>query len=66
MVTAVVFITLCVVTVMSRFLYKQRRAQKTGSTIKEKQQHRHSLETAYRAELSLHNSVRDNMKEYYI
>ena len=66
MVTAVVFTTLCVVAVMSRFLYQQRRAQKTAISIKEKEQHRHSLETAYRTELHLHNSVRDNMKEYYI
>uniref|UniRef100_A0A8C7M2C0 Contactin associated protein-like 5a n=1 Tax=Oncorhynchus mykiss TaxID=8022 RepID=A0A8C7M2C0_ONCMY len=71
-VTAVVFITLCVVVVMTRFLYQHR-------------QHRHNLETAYRreaayqaepvyraesayrTELHLHDSatLRDN-REYYI
>ncbi|XP_067107092.1 contactin-associated protein-like 5 [Osmerus mordax] len=65
-VTAVVFITLCVVVVMSHFLYQQRQAQRSASSIKEKEQQRHSLETAYRTELHLHNPVRDNIKEYYI
>ncbi|XP_056144811.1 contactin-associated protein-like 5 [Lampris incognitus] len=63
-VTAVVFITLCVLAAISRFLYQQRQAQRSTG-IKEKE-HRHDLETAYRAELHLHNPVRDNMKEYYI
>uniref|UniRef100_A0A3Q3N5D1 Contactin associated protein family member 5 n=1 Tax=Mastacembelus armatus TaxID=205130 RepID=A0A3Q3N5D1_9TELE len=31
-----------------------------------KEEHRHSMYTDYRTELHLHNSVRDNMKEYYI
>ncbi|XP_021452980.1 contactin-associated protein-like 5 isoform X1 [Oncorhynchus mykiss] len=47
-VTAVVFITLCVVVVMTRFLYQHRQAQRDAS-IKEKE-HRHNLETAYRRE----------------
>ncbi|KAM6985877.1 contactin-associated protein-like 5 [Aplochiton taeniatus] len=63
-VTAVVFITLCILAVMTHFLYQQRQTQRSAS-LKEKER-RHSLETAYRAELHLHSSVRDNMKEYYI
>uniref|UniRef100_A0A668ABQ1 Contactin associated protein-like 5a n=1 Tax=Myripristis murdjan TaxID=586833 RepID=A0A668ABQ1_9TELE len=63
-VTAVVFITVCVLAVVTRFLYQHRQAQRNAS-IKEKE-HRHNMETAYRAELHLHNPVRDNMKEYYI
>ena len=63
-VTAVVFITLCVVAVMAHFLYQHRQVRRTAS-IQEKE-HRHSLEAAYRAELHLNNSMRDNMKEYYI
>uniref|UniRef100_A0A8C7KMZ3 Contactin-associated protein-like 5 n=1 Tax=Oncorhynchus kisutch TaxID=8019 RepID=A0A8C7KMZ3_ONCKI len=47
-VSAVVFITLCVVAVMARFLYQHREAQRDAS-IKEKE-HRHNLETAYRRE----------------
>uniref|UniRef100_A0A8C7KLS5 Contactin-associated protein-like 5 n=1 Tax=Oncorhynchus kisutch TaxID=8019 RepID=A0A8C7KLS5_ONCKI len=76
-VSAVVFITLCVVAVMARFLYQHREAQRDAS-IKEKE-HRHNLETAYRretayqaesayrTELHLHHSstLRDN-REYYI
>ncbi|XP_014028887.1 contactin-associated protein-like 5 [Salmo salar] len=76
-VSAVVFITLCVVAVMTRFLYQHRQAQRDAS-IKEKE-HRHNLETAYRreaayqaepayrTELHLHHSstLRDN-REYYI
>uniref|UniRef100_A0A673WM87 Contactin-associated protein-like 5 n=1 Tax=Salmo trutta TaxID=8032 RepID=A0A673WM87_SALTR len=76
-VSAVVFITLCVVVVMTRFLYQHRQAQRDAS-IKEKE-HRHNLETAYRreaayqaepayrTELHLHHSatLRDN-REYYI
>uniref|UniRef100_A0A673WL58 Contactin-associated protein-like 5 n=1 Tax=Salmo trutta TaxID=8032 RepID=A0A673WL58_SALTR len=59
-VSAVVFITLCVVVVMTRFLYQHRQAQRDAS-IKEKE-HRHNLET-----LHLHHSatLRDN-REYYI
>ncbi|XP_076854460.1 contactin-associated protein-like 5 isoform X2 [Brachyhypopomus gauderio] len=63
-VTAVVFITLCVVAVMTRFLYQHRQDRRTAS-IQEKEQRR-SLEAAYRTELHLHNCTRDNMKEYYI
>uniref|UniRef100_A0A8B9RKC2 Contactin associated protein-like 5a n=1 Tax=Astyanax mexicanus TaxID=7994 RepID=A0A8B9RKC2_ASTMX len=63
-VTAVIFITLCVVAVMAHFLYQHRQVRRTAS-IQEKE-HRHSLEAAYRAELHLNNSMRDNMKEYYI
>nr|XP_046219038.1 contactin-associated protein-like 5 [Oncorhynchus gorbuscha] len=76
-VSAVVFITLCVVAVMTRFLYQHREAQRDAS-MKEKE-HRHNLETAYRreaayqaesayrTELHLHHSstLRDN-REYYI
>uniref|UniRef100_A0A4W4H9P2 Contactin associated protein-like 5a n=1 Tax=Electrophorus electricus TaxID=8005 RepID=A0A4W4H9P2_ELEEL len=63
-VTTVVFITLCVVAVMTRFLLQHRQVRRTAS-IQEKE-HRHSLEAAYKTELHLHNCVRDNMKEYYI
>ncbi|XP_029385915.1 contactin-associated protein-like 5 isoform X2 [Echeneis naucrates] len=80
-VTAVVFIAVCALAVMSRLLYQQRQAQTGGSGsgggggvggsgggggggIKEEQ--RHSMYSDYRTELHLHNSVRDNMKEYYI
>ncbi|XP_064800684.1 contactin-associated protein-like 5 [Oncorhynchus masou masou] len=76
-VSAVVFITLCVVAVMTRFLYQHREAQRDAS-IKEKE-HRHNLETAYRREtayqaesayrtelhLHLSSTLRDN-REYYI
>ncbi|XP_041663557.1 contactin-associated protein-like 5 [Cheilinus undulatus] len=64
-VTAVVFIAVCALAVISRLLYQQRRAQRSGSSgIKE--ENRHTMYTDYRTELHLHNSVRDNMKEYYI
>uniref|UniRef100_A0A8D3CI54 Contactin associated protein-like 5a n=1 Tax=Scophthalmus maximus TaxID=52904 RepID=A0A8D3CI54_SCOMX len=72
-VTAVVFIAVCALAVMSRLLYQQRQAQRNdggggggggGGGIKE--EHRHSVYTDYRTELQLHNTIRDNMKEYYI
>lgn len=62
-VTAVVFISVCALAAISRLLYQQRRAQRTGGTKEENSQ---SMYTDYRTELHLHNSVRDNMKEYYI
>ncbi|XP_037644935.1 contactin-associated protein-like 5 [Sebastes umbrosus] len=63
-VTAVVFIAVCALAVISRLLYQQRRAQRSSSI---KEENRHSMYTTdYRTELHLHNSVRDNMKEYYI
>ncbi|XP_042350366.1 contactin-associated protein-like 5 [Plectropomus leopardus] len=62
-VTAVVFIAVCALAVISRLLYQQRRAQRSSSI---KEENRHSMYTDYRTELHLHNSVRDNMKEYYI
>lgn len=61
-VTAVVFIAVCALAVMSRLLYQQRQARR--SSIKEEQSH--SMYTDYRTELHLHNSVRDSVKEYYI
>ncbi|XP_029315273.1 contactin-associated protein-like 5 [Cottoperca gobio] len=63
-VTAVVFIAVCALAVISRLLYQQRRAQRSSS-IKE-EENRHSMYTDYRTELHLQNTVRDNMKEYYI
>lgn len=62
-VTAVVFISVCALAAISRLLYQQRRAQRTGGIKEENSQ---SAYTDYRTELHLHNSVRDNMKEYYI
>ncbi|KAK2905704.1 contactin-associated protein-like 5 isoform X1 [Channa argus] len=64
-VTAVVFIAACALAVISRLLYQQRRAQRSSSS-SIKEEHRNSMYTDYRTELHLHNSVRDNMKEYYI
>lgn len=77
MVTAVVFISVCALAAISRLLYQQRQAQRSGGAgggssgnggngggIKD--DNRHSMYTDYRTELHLHNSVRDNMKEYYI
>lgn len=63
MVTAVVFIAVCALAVISRLLYQHRRAQRSSSI---KEENRHTMYTDYRTELHLHNSVRDNMKEYYI
>ncbi|CAK6981274.1 contactin-associated protein-like 5 [Scomber scombrus] len=63
-VTAVVFISLCIVAVVTRFLY-QWRSRTSDSSVTEKEQ-RHSMKTGYRTELHLHSSIRDNMKEYYI
>uniref|UniRef100_A0A8C8FNI4 Contactin associated protein-like 5a n=1 Tax=Oncorhynchus tshawytscha TaxID=74940 RepID=A0A8C8FNI4_ONCTS len=78
-VSAVIFITLCVVVVMTRFLYQHRQARRDTS-IKEKE-HQTNLEIAcrreaayqaepaYRTECHLHDShsstLRDN-REYYI
>uniref|UniRef100_A0A8C9XQA5 Contactin associated protein family member 5 n=1 Tax=Sander lucioperca TaxID=283035 RepID=A0A8C9XQA5_SANLU len=62
-VTAVVFIAVCALAVISRLLYQQRRAQRSSSI---KEENRHSMYTDYRTELHLNNSVRDSMKEYYI
>ncbi|TKS67821.1 Contactin-associated protein-like 5 [Collichthys lucidus] len=63
-VTAVVFITVCVLAVVTRLLYR-RRTQRTNDSITEKE-NRHSMETENRTEMHLHSSVRDTMKEYYI
>ncbi|XP_035531842.1 contactin-associated protein-like 5 [Morone saxatilis] len=63
-VTVVVFIAVCILAVVTRRLYL-RQAHRTNHSIKEKEHH-HSVETGNRTELHLHNSVRDNMKEYYI
>ncbi|XP_052004183.1 contactin-associated protein-like 5 isoform X2 [Xyrauchen texanus] len=63
-VTVVVFSTLCVLAVMSHFLYKHRQAQRTASL--QEKEHQQRLKAAYRAEFHLHNSMRDAMQEYYI
>lgn len=60
-VSAVVFIAVCALAVMTRLLYQRRQAQQTNSSMK--QEHSPSTYTDYRTEI--HNSVRD-MKEYYI
>lgn len=81
-VTAVVFSSLCVLAVMSRFLYQHRQAQRAASLQEKETQRR--LEAAYHAELHLHTStlhnstlhnptlhnptlhMRDSLREYYI
>uniref|UniRef100_A0A8P4GQ38 Contactin associated protein-like 5a n=1 Tax=Dicentrarchus labrax TaxID=13489 RepID=A0A8P4GQ38_DICLA len=63
-VTAVVFIAVCILAVVTRRLYL-RQAHRSNHSIKEKE-HPHNVETGNRTELHLQNSVRDNMKEYYI
>ncbi|XP_059355989.1 contactin-associated protein-like 5 [Carassius carassius] len=63
-VTAAVFSSLCVLAVMTRFLYQHRQAQRTARL--QEKEHQRSLEAAYRAEFHLHNSMRDSMQEYYI
>ncbi|KAM9342700.1 LOW QUALITY PROTEIN: contactin-associated protein-like 5 [Pholidichthys leucotaenia] len=67
-VTAVVFIAVCALAVVSRLIYQQRRAQRSGGSSSIKDEHRHtSMYTDYRTELHLHHhSVRDSVKEYYI
>uniref|UniRef100_A0A8C7DWQ6 Contactin associated protein family member 5 n=1 Tax=Oncorhynchus kisutch TaxID=8019 RepID=A0A8C7DWQ6_ONCKI len=61
-VSAVVFITLCVVVVMTRFLYQHRQAQRDAS-IKEKE-HRTNLETFHLHDS--HSSTLNDNREYYI
>uniref|UniRef100_UPI0037E8DCC5 contactin-associated protein-like 5 n=1 Tax=Semicossyphus pulcher TaxID=241346 RepID=UPI0037E8DCC5 len=63
-VTAVVFITACISAVVTRLLYLWG-TQKRNHGIQEKE-HCQSMETPNQTELHLYNSVRDNMKEYYI
>ncbi|KAF3695191.1 Contactin-associated protein-like 5 Cell recognition molecule Caspr5 Precursor [Channa argus] len=63
-VTAVVFITVSVLAVMTRLLYQHRKVQK-NSSIKQNE-HSHSMDTDYRPELHLHSSLTHNLKEYYI
>ncbi|XP_061580092.1 contactin-associated protein-like 5 [Cololabis saira] len=64
-VTAVVFIAVCVLAVISRLLYQHRRAQRSSAGAM-KEEHTHSTYTDYRTELHLHNSIRESVKEYYI
>ncbi|XP_040912296.1 contactin-associated protein-like 5 [Toxotes jaculatrix] len=68
-VTAVVFITACILAVVSRLLYRQWAQRSSsgggGGGIKEKEQG-HGVDTDARTEIHLHNSLRDNAKEYYI
>ncbi|KAG5283781.1 hypothetical protein AALO_G00046070 [Alosa alosa] len=71
-VTAVVFSSVCVLAVMSRFLYQHRQAQRAASLQEKETQRR--LDAAYHAELHMHNStlhhstlhMRDSLREYYI
>ncbi|XP_040004671.1 contactin-associated protein-like 5 [Xiphias gladius] len=62
-VTAVVFITICILAVVTHLLY--RWSQRRNRSTKEKV-HRHSMEMGNGTEIHLHNSLRDKMKEYYI
>uniref|UniRef100_A0A3B4VHG9 Contactin-associated protein-like 5 n=1 Tax=Seriola dumerili TaxID=41447 RepID=A0A3B4VHG9_SERDU len=58
--TAVVFIVVCVLAVVTHLLYR-RWTQRSNKSIKEKE-HCHGN----RKEIHINNSLRDNMKEYYI
>ncbi|XP_035250532.1 contactin-associated protein-like 5 isoform X1 [Anguilla anguilla] len=62
-IAAVVFITLCVLAVMTRYLYQHRQSSQAGPG-KEKD-HRHSLDLSRRTEMDLQSSARDR-KEYFI
>ncbi|XP_042350585.1 contactin-associated protein-like 5 [Plectropomus leopardus] len=61
-VVTVVFIMVCILGVVIRFMYG-RQVQRSNHSITKKEHH-HSMEIDNRTELHLHN--RDNMKEYYI
>ncbi|XP_030626430.1 contactin-associated protein-like 5 [Chanos chanos] len=66
LIAAVVLIVLCMVAVVTRFLYRHRheRAQQMAP-VKEKD-HQTRPEQSYRSELDLRSSVRDSRKEYFI
>uniref|UniRef100_A0A8C7S4C4 Contactin associated protein-like 5a n=1 Tax=Oncorhynchus mykiss TaxID=8022 RepID=A0A8C7S4C4_ONCMY len=67
-VSAVIFITLCVVVVMTRFLYQHRQARRDAS-IKEKE-HQTNLEiasdAALRGDPALQDAMDESKKEYFI
>uniref|UniRef100_A0A8C7S4B6 Contactin associated protein-like 5a n=1 Tax=Oncorhynchus mykiss TaxID=8022 RepID=A0A8C7S4B6_ONCMY len=63
-VSAVIFITLCVVVVMTRFLYQHRQARRDAS-IKEKE-HQTNLEIACRREAAYQDAMDESKKEYFI
>ncbi|XP_033843350.2 contactin-associated protein-like 5 [Periophthalmus magnuspinnatus] len=64
-VTAVSFITVCVVAVVTRLLYRRQVQRGDPGSHKDKQQ-RSTEEPAFRTELHLHHAMRDSIKEYYI
>uniref|UniRef100_A0A8C6V1C7 Uncharacterized protein n=1 Tax=Neogobius melanostomus TaxID=47308 RepID=A0A8C6V1C7_9GOBI len=64
-VTAVSFITVCVVAVVTRLLYRRQFQRSDPASPKDKQQ-RSTEEPAFRTELHLHHAMRDSIKEYYI
>ncbi|KAK7889704.1 hypothetical protein WMY93_025264 [Mugilogobius chulae] len=77
-VTAVSFITVCVVAVVTRLLYRRQMQRNDPGSQKDKHHHHHhqqqqqhpqqrsAEEPAFRTELHLHHAMRDSIKEYYI
>ncbi|MGH0137107.1 UNVERIFIED_CONTAM: hypothetical protein FKN15_062860 [Acipenser sinensis] len=63
-IAVVIFITVCVIAIMTRFLYQHRKGHQTG-TEKDKE-HRENLEYSLRNHTDLHDSVSESKKEYFI
>ncbi|MGH0170554.1 UNVERIFIED_CONTAM: hypothetical protein FKN15_065750 [Acipenser sinensis] len=63
-IAVVIFITVCVTAIMTRFLYQHRKSHQTGT--EKAKEHRENLEYSLRNHTDLHHSVSESKKEYFI
>ncbi|XP_010116640.1 PREDICTED: contactin-associated protein-like 5 [Chlamydotis macqueenii] len=63
-IAVVVFIIFCIIAIMSRFLYQHKQAHRSSQT-KEKE-YPENLESSFKADIDLQNTVSECKREYFI
>ncbi|POI30311.1 hypothetical protein CIB84_005939, partial [Bambusicola thoracicus] len=63
-IAVVIFIIFCIIAIMSRFLYQHKQAHRSSQT-KEKE-YPENLESSFKADIDLQNTVSECKREYFI
>nr|XP_009926916.1 PREDICTED: contactin-associated protein-like 5 [Haliaeetus albicilla] len=63
-IAVVIFIIFCIIAIMSRFLYQHKQARRSSQT-KEKE-YPENLESSFKADIDLQNTVSECKREYFI
>ena len=63
-IAVVIFIIFCIVAIMSRFLYQHKQAHRSSQ--KKEKEYPENLESSFKADIDLQNTVSECKREYFI